>query len=335
MLDGRRREAGQVVRASVRQPLSLAVLGAALALVLVLVAGSWSPADAQEVDPPTTPSTEPPATTPTTRPPATTPTTRPPATTPTTRPPVQSTLPPATQPPVDDGGGEDQSGGGDEEQAAVPEVAEVAMQTFTTNANLLVPGNGLSGAQPATTTTTTALPADGGNEAEEESRTIWMIIAALAGVGVLVALLTWRYWLLTRPGLRLDGDDEGEDELARPRGGGRRGGPVQVRGGAPVAGVDPGPRGGPAGGARAGGPRPPRGGAQPGRRPRPDDGRGPAPGRGQRPPGRQPAGPQGSRGGAPRGAARSGAPGGGATRAPRPPQRPAPDADLWGDPRRY
>jgi hypothetical protein len=39
-----------------------------------------------------------------------------------------------------------------------------------------------------------------------------MIIAALAGVGLLVALLTWRYWLLTRPGIRFDDDDD--DDLA-------------------------------------------------------------------------------------------------------------------------
>jgi hypothetical protein len=34
-----------------------------------------------------------------------------------------------------------------------------------------------------------------------------MIIAGLAAVAVIVAVLTWRYWLLTRPGLVLEGED--------------------------------------------------------------------------------------------------------------------------------
>jgi hypothetical protein len=81
-----------------------------------------------------------------------------------------------------------------------------------------VPGNGLEGAQA--TTTTTLAPTSGGGAADDESRMIWMIIAALAAVGLLVALLTWRYWLLTRPNLEFDDDG---DLAGPPPAGGRAG----------------------------------------------------------------------------------------------------------------
>ena len=102
------------------------------------------------------------------------------------------------------------------------EVVEVAAEpvgeiTFTTIHNLLVPGNGIDENAQATTTTTAQLAS---GSADDESRTIWMIIVALAVVGVLVAVLTWRYWLLTRPDLDLD-DEEGDEVPATeapPRG---------------------------------------------------------------------------------------------------------------------
>ncbi|HEY6699084.1 MAG TPA: hypothetical protein VIZ67_12710 [Acidimicrobiales bacterium] len=120
-------------------------------------------------------------------------------------------------------------------EAAAADAEAYAAQgiTFTTVANLLVPGDGTDGAQA--TTTTTAPPADEGSSADDENRLIWMIIAGLAGVAVLVAVLTWRYWLLTRPGLVLDGDDADA----------RRGGGSGYDGGAP-------PGRGPSGGGRGG-----------------------------------------------------------------------------------
>ena len=68
-----------------------------------------------------------------------------------------------------------------------------------------MPGDGTEGAQA--TTTTTAPQPDEGSSADDENRLIWMIIAGLAAVAVIVAVLTWRYWLLTRPGLVLEGED--------------------------------------------------------------------------------------------------------------------------------
>ena len=126
-----------------------------------------------------------------------------------------------------------------DEQAGAATPDAPLTQTFTTNANLLVPGNGTSGAQEPTTTTTA--PAQAKAEADGTSRMIWMIIAALAAVAVLVALLTWRYWLLTRPNLHLDDPDDGGD-YGPPGGYGARGGAVPPASAA--GGTVPAPRGG-------------------------------------------------------------------------------------------
>ncbi|MGH9113352.1 MAG: hypothetical protein ACRDZN_13820, partial [Acidimicrobiales bacterium] len=173
---------------------------AALALVLLV---AWPTAAAAQEPDPTTSTTTSPSSTTTTDPPTTT-------TSPTTTAPPQTTVPSTTQatvpPPTeqqstDNGEGEAEAGAEDDELA----VAALAQGiTFTTVANLLIPGDGTEGAQRATTTTTA--PAEEGSSADDENRLIWMIIAGLGGVAVLVALLTWRYWLLTRPGLDLDDD---------------------------------------------------------------------------------------------------------------------------------
>ena len=242
----------------------------------------------------------------------------------------------------------------DEDEAAAPAVATPARLTFTTETNVLVPGNGLEGAQATTTTTA---PTGGGDSADDESRLIWMIIAALAGVGLLVALLTWRYWLLTRPGLDLDDGDVDDEDGPAP---GRRGGRSDVApaamaaGGAPAgsrrgrgrapqgAAADPfwgepdGPgdapprRGTPDSRRRQGRGAPDDRGApgrQPGADPRRGQGRGVPPAGGQgRPPagrGRPPAGSGGGQGGSRRRDPGSPPPG----RAPRPDGGRPPRAD--------
>ncbi|MDD9369869.1 MAG: hypothetical protein PV358_07145, partial [Acidimicrobiales bacterium] len=204
MLDGRRTEAGQDVASGVHRRRLALVLAACVTVLGTLVLPAVAGAQPGDPDPEPTSSTTstsaapPPA-------PTTTPTTVAPPTTPppvvTVPPPVEEETPAPTRPDPDEDETEDEDE--DEEEAAV-EVVEAETATFVTVANLLVPGNGLDGAQA--TTTTTAPPASAGS-ADDESRMIWMIIAALAGVGLLVALLTWRYWLLTRPGLDLDDDE--------------------------------------------------------------------------------------------------------------------------------
>ena len=199
-----------------RAPASQRVAMAVLVGLGVLVGGA-SAAFAQE--PPTTTTTQ--ATT-TTRPAPTT-TTSPPTTAPPT---TQETAPPDTSEPPPPADNDSEEPVVDEEEPADEAAAAGAFEargiTFTTVANLLVPGDGTEGAQ-ATTTTTAPSPGEG-SSADDENRLIWMIIAGLAGVAVLVAVLTWRYWLLTRPGLVLEGDEAGEAGEVRRGGGPGHGG---------------------------------------------------------------------------------------------------------------
>ncbi|HEX2563929.1 MAG TPA: hypothetical protein VHK25_08440, partial [Acidimicrobiales bacterium] len=169
---------------------------AALVGLGVLVGGAAG-AFAQNQPQPTT--TAPPATTTTATTAPRPTTTRPPTTAPPT---TQETAPPATaEAPASADDDSDVEPVVDEEQPVEEEAAADAYDaqgiTFTTVANLLVPGDGTDGAQA--TTTTTAPQPDEGSSADDENRLIWMIIAGLAAVAVLVAVLTWRYWLLTRP----------------------------------------------------------------------------------------------------------------------------------------
>src|SRR5215207_754025 len=182
----------------------LAVLAIAL-LAIAVLAASPGAAGAQQRPPEPSASTTTAPTTTTTRP-------KPTTSGPTTTAPPQTTVPPTTQAIALDpaeqestGSDSDDDGSDDHEVAAVETVdAEVAEGvTFTTVANLLIPGDGIEGAQQATTTTA---PAGEGGGGADDNRLIWMIIAGLGGVALLVALLTWRYWLLTRPGLDLGND---------------------------------------------------------------------------------------------------------------------------------
>lgn len=192
-----------------------------LALVASLLVVLWTvwltiaaPADARPsagdaaAQPVTTTTSEDPTTTA----PPTTPTTRPPTTTrPTTTAPPQtteSTSPPTSDdPPVT----EDTEPDPDEEPEEQPDDTGTTRDAdllgrspISTSMNLLVGGNGTPGSESA------QAPADeptkdGGSS--DEDRVIWMIIAGLGAVALLVALLTWRYWLLTRPGIDLSDDD--------------------------------------------------------------------------------------------------------------------------------
>jgi hypothetical protein len=105
----------------------------------------------------------------------------------------------------------------------VEEAPDPTVGPLVTTINLLRQGNG----QPGSEEVAQAPPQDETVEAgsaSDEDRVIWMIIVGLAAVALLVALLTWRYWLLTRPGLDLS-DDDPDDGSDGGGGGGHFGGP--------------------------------------------------------------------------------------------------------------
>lgn len=71
--------------------------------------------------------------------------------------------------------------------------------TVTTSSNLLVPGDGTEGSESTTTTTATATKVkDGG---VSDGTLIMLVIAGLVVIAGVVAVLTWRYWVATRPPL--------------------------------------------------------------------------------------------------------------------------------------
>ncbi len=61
---------------------------------------------------------------------------------------------------------------------------------------LLVPGDGTSGAESTTTTTAAR---DGGDDGLSDESLVIVVIIGLLVVALLVGLLTWRYWVATRP----------------------------------------------------------------------------------------------------------------------------------------
>lgn len=72
----------------------------------------------------------------------------------------------------------------------------------TTVSNLLVPGDGTEGAESTTTTDATVTTvSDGGLS---DGTLITLVIVGLLLIAVVVALLTWRYWVATRPPLLED-----------------------------------------------------------------------------------------------------------------------------------
>lgn len=88
------------------------------------------------------------------------------------------------------------------ETTTTPE--DAAQETTTTvgtatSVNLLIPGDGTKGAESTTTTEATATSAsDGGLH---DGSLIAIMIVGLVLVGGVVAVLTWRYWVATRPPL--------------------------------------------------------------------------------------------------------------------------------------
>ncbi|HMG43855.1 MAG TPA: hypothetical protein VK611_21160 [Acidimicrobiales bacterium] len=168
--------------------------------------------------PPDCPTTTTSTTTTTTRPqPTPTPTPQPtpePTPTPTPEPTAEPTPPPEEEEPTPEP---------EEEPEEVVETSapEPTTGPLVTTLNLLKRGNGVPGSETAQAPTEEEVEATG---ASDEDRVIWMIIAGLGAVALLVALLTWRYWLLTRPGLDLS-DDDPDDGGGYDGGGGFYGGP--------------------------------------------------------------------------------------------------------------
>jgi hypothetical protein len=80
------------------------------------------------------------------------------------------------------------------------DVAEVTSTTLsvTTSSNVLVPGDGTEGAE-STTTSTTQVPTTVSDGGISDGTLIAIVIGGLITVAVLVAFLTWRYWVATRP----------------------------------------------------------------------------------------------------------------------------------------
>lgn len=69
-----------------------------------------------------------------------------------------------------------------------------------TSANLLIPGDGTEGAESTTTTVLSATSASDGGLGD--GTLIALVIVGLVLIAGVVAVLTWRYWVGTRPPLR-------------------------------------------------------------------------------------------------------------------------------------
>lgn len=68
-----------------------------------------------------------------------------------------------------------------------------------TSQNVLVPGDGTEGAE--STTTTTQTPTTISNDGTSDGALLALIVGALLLLAVAVSILTWRYWVATRPPL--------------------------------------------------------------------------------------------------------------------------------------
>jgi hypothetical protein len=133
---------------------------------------------------PTTTTTAAPTTTETL--PPTTETAPPPTAAPTTAAPVTAAPVPTTVRPVPT------------TTAPIPTTTTTEAETFTTTANLLVAGDGTEGSE-TTTTTEVGETQVVGTDGIDDGTLVALIIGGLVVVAVAVAVLTWRYWLATRP----------------------------------------------------------------------------------------------------------------------------------------
>lgn len=84
--------------------------------------------------------------------------------------------------------------------------AEVVLETtttltVTTGSNLLVPGDGSEGAESTTTTSIEPVAASGDGGISDGTLIVLVIIGLVLIAGA-VSVLTWRYWVATRPPLR-------------------------------------------------------------------------------------------------------------------------------------
>jgi hypothetical protein len=88
-----------------------------------------------------------------------------------------------------------------------------SLETISTVSNLLVPGDGTQGAESTTTTVATATTvSDGGLS---DGTLIMLVIAGLLLIALVVSLLTWRYWVATRPPLLEDSPRTGQERGGR------------------------------------------------------------------------------------------------------------------------
>ncbi len=81
-------------------------------------------------------------------------------------------------------------------------VVEVEITTttlgVTTSTNLLVPGDGTEGAE-STTTTESVVTISNEDSGPSDGTLIGIVVAGLVLIALVVSVLTWRYWLATRP----------------------------------------------------------------------------------------------------------------------------------------
>lgn len=89
-------------------------------------------------------------------------------------------------------------------------VEEVTTTTLpvATSVDLLVPGDGTEGAESTTTTETVAVAAVS-DDGPSDGTLIALVVAGLVAIAIAVAVLTWRYWVATRPA-PVDGDQATE-----------------------------------------------------------------------------------------------------------------------------
>ncbi|MFP5256120.1 MAG: hypothetical protein ACLGI8_09750 [Acidimicrobiia bacterium] len=81
-------------------------------------------------------------------------------------------------------------------------IVEVEITTttlgLTTSTDLLVPGDGTEGAESTTTTEATVAISNEGS-GPSDGTLIGIVVAGLVLIAVVVSILTWRYWVATRP----------------------------------------------------------------------------------------------------------------------------------------